>query len=382
MGLRVAEELLASAPEIELMAIDVSENSLAKFQSALGNARVKTSIANAEDTPSLAKAMKGSKVIINAAQYDINRLVMQAALLAGAHYVDLGGMFHETRRQLKLNDEFKKTRLTAIPGMGAAPGLTNLLAAQLSDNFVTLESVSASFGASVENHPGPSQFVPPYSLRTIMQEFMEESVQFVDGKHQTQAPMSGARLIEFPNPIGELECIYTLHSEPATLPDFLHEKGIRNVTWHLGLPIELTNAIRAFAAAGLSEEKPIEYQGQKIIPIDFLIASIEANKQKSSPEKAPYTESGCLRLEVSGTVDSGEIQTRVATCQRSITGVMPDMAGVITGVPCAIAALMLAKEQIKMPGVYAPEYLIDPGAMFEALKARGFKFTSEITTTN
>ena len=40
MGFRVAEELLASAPEIELIAIDVSENSLAKFQSALGDDRV------------------------------------------------------------------------------------------------------------------------------------------------------------------------------------------------------------------------------------------------------------------------------------------------------------------------------------------------------
>ena len=319
MGLRVAEELLRSSEDAALLAVDASGDSLSKFQAALKNNRVEIATEDANDRTRLAEALSGSEVVVNAAQYDVNRLVMQAALKARAHYIDLGGMFHETRRQLTLHDDFEKAGLTAILGMGAAPGVTNILAAHACAELESVDSVEASFGASVENHEGPSHFVPPYSLRTIMQEFLEESVQFINTKHETQPPMSGARLIRFPEPIGELECIYTLHSEPATLPDYLRDKGVINVMWRLGLPAELTNAIRAFASAGLGASKPIEYDGKKIVPIEFLLACIEANNQTEDATNLPYTETGCLRVEATGTTGSGEKQTTILTCQRSIT---------------------------------------------------------------
>ena len=382
MGLRVAEELLKSSEDVTLLAVDASHSSLANFQSVLANSRVDVTIEDASNTQRLADAISGVEVVVNAAQYDVNRLVMRAALKARTHYIDLGGMFHETQRQLALHDEYEKAGLTAISGMGAAPGVTNLLAAHVCADLKSVDSVEASFGASVEGHEGPSQFVPPYSLRTIMQEYLEESVQFINGKHERQAPMSGARLISFPDPIGELECIYTLHSEPATLPSYFINKGIVNVEWRLGLPTELSNAVRAFASAGLGEIESIEYAGKKIVPIDFLLASIEANKRRQDAPTLPYTETGCLRVEATGITQSGKKQTKVSTCQRSITGLVPDMAGIITGVPCAVAALMLASGRIDIPGVHAPETAIPHVEMFEALESRGFGLKSETTNAD
>lgn len=377
MGLRVAEELLASSPDVELLAIDASHDSVSKFEREVADDRVRTSVEDANEIEQLAATLQGVNVVVNSAQYDVNRQVMNAALKAGVHYVDLGGMFHETRRQLKLHEEFKKAGLTALVGMGAAPGVTNILGAHACADFEIVESVEASFGASVEDHKDASQFVPPYSLRTIMQEFLEESVQFLNGAHQSQPPMSGAQVINFPAPIGELDCIYTLHSEPATLPNYLASKGVRDVMWRLGLPPALTNAIHAFASAGLGTSEPIQYNGVEIVPIDFLLASIEANQRNSDTPKLPYTETGCLRVEVNGVTSSGDSQTSVSTCQLSVTGLVPDMAGVITGVPCAIAALMLADGRASNPGVHAPESVISPSMMFEELRNRGFTFTSK-----
>lgn len=381
MGRRVAEELLASSPDAELLAIDASLDSVSKFSDELADDRVKVAVVDANEIESLATALCGVNVVVNSAQYDINRQVMYAALKARVHYVDLGGMFHETRRQLKLHDEFEKAGLTALVGMGAAPGVTNILVAHACADLETVESVEASFGASVEDHQDASQFAPPYSLRTIMQEFTEESVQFLDGDHQSQPPMSGAQVINFPPPIGALDCIYTLHSEPATLPGYLAIKGVRNVVWRLGLPPALTNAIRAFASAGLGASEPIQYKGVEIVPIDFLLASIESNKQESGRSESPYTEIGCLRVEAKGIGASGEQRTSVLTCQLSVTGLIPDMAGVITGVPCAIAALMLADGRASNPGVHAPESVIPPGMMFEELRNRGFSLAFETHPT-
>ena len=377
MGLHIAEALLASSADVELLAIDTSRESLSKFEAALANDRVKLAIENATEVKRLAVALRGSTVVVNSAQYDVNVLVMNAAIKAAAHYVDLGGMFHETRRQLKLHDEFYNAGLTAVVGMGAAPGITNILVAHACAELEQVESVEASFGAIVEGLQGVSLFVPPYSIRTIMRELLEESVQFLNGSHESQPPMSGTRVINFPQPVGELPCIYTLHSEPATLPDYLRAKGVRNVVWRLGLPSALTDAVRAFASAGLSASEPIIYRGVEIAPVDFLVASIEANQRNSASVKSSYTESGCLRVEVNGAISSQELRTTVLTCQRSITGVAPDMAGVITGVPCAIAALMLADGRVSNPGVHAPEAVIPPSVMFEELGSRGFSLTCE-----
>ena len=378
MGLKVAEELLSAAPEIELLAIDASAESVAKFKSTLANDNVIGAVEDATQIERLGAALTGSTVVVNSAQFDVNRSVMKAARLAGAHYVDLGGMYHETRRQLELHEEFKNAGLTAVVGIGAAPGVTNLLAAHACASLEQVDSVEASFGASVEDHAGPAQFVPPYSLRTIMHEFMDESVQFLDGSHQSQPPMSGARLITFPEPIGELECIYTLHSEPATLPEFLRTKGVRKVMWRLGLPAALTASIRAFASAGLGATDPIDFNGMKIVPIDFLLASIDAHQRLSESTQSPYTETGCLRVEVNGVTPSHEKQTIISTCQRSVTGLIPDMAGLITGVPCAIAALMLIDGRAGNPGVHAPEAVISPSEMFEVLARRGFALSTQI----
>ena len=52
---------------------------------------------DARDPASLERALEGADVVVNAADYRLNLDVMRGALGAGAHYVDLGGLFHVTR---------------------------------------------------------------------------------------------------------------------------------------------------------------------------------------------------------------------------------------------------------------------------------------------
>jgi hypothetical protein len=55
---------------------------------------------------------------------------MEGALAAGAHYVDLGGLFHMTRPSARAARDFERRRLMAILGIGSAPGILNVLAAR------------------------------------------------------------------------------------------------------------------------------------------------------------------------------------------------------------------------------------------------------------
>jgi saccharopine dehydrogenase (NAD+, L-lysine-forming) len=48
-------------------------------------------------------------------------------LQAEVNYIDLGGLFHTTRKQLELHERFQAINRIALIGMGAAPGISNIL---------------------------------------------------------------------------------------------------------------------------------------------------------------------------------------------------------------------------------------------------------------
>ena len=157
-------------------------------------------------------------MVVNAADYRLNLDVMRGALGAGAHYVDLGGLFHVTRQQLELDAEFRAAGLTAILGLGSAPGKTNLLAAaaarRLGRDPVSMEIWAATRDPAAAGHPFPA----PYSVQTLRDELQMRPVILRDGELEEVDPVSGAATRDFPEPVGPAEGIFTLHSELATLP--------------------------------------------------------------------------------------------------------------------------------------------------------------------
>ena len=73
-------------------------------------------------------ALSGCDVLVNAASYRVNLDAMRACLAAGCHYLDLGGLYWMTGRQLELDAEFREAGLLGLLGMGSSPGKTNLMA--------------------------------------------------------------------------------------------------------------------------------------------------------------------------------------------------------------------------------------------------------------
>ena len=67
-------------------------------------------------------------MLVNSASYRVNLDAMRACLEAGCHYIDLGGLYWLTGRQLELSDEFERAGLLALLGMGSSPGKTNVMA--------------------------------------------------------------------------------------------------------------------------------------------------------------------------------------------------------------------------------------------------------------
>jgi saccharopine dehydrogenase-like NADP-dependent oxidoreductase len=173
---------------------------------------------DASDSDAVARAVEGVAVCVNCVDYRLNLAVMEGCLAAGVHYVDLGGLFHVTQLQLRLDPLFRAVGLTGVLGLGSAPGKTNLLAkaavARLGAEPHSLEIWAATRDPAAAAHPFPA----PYSVRTLVDELRLRPMVVRGGRLQDVEPLSGQAEREFPEPIGLATGIYTLHSELATLP--------------------------------------------------------------------------------------------------------------------------------------------------------------------
>ena len=165
--------------------------------------RVTAVAADVRDVQSTAKALTGTFAVINCIQHHMNLDVMRAAVQVQAHYIDLGGLFHMTLKQLRLDAEFRRVGKLAILGMGAAPGITNVLARMGADQVENVREIHCRVASVDKTKYRNTPALPiSYSLQTILEEFSIDPAVFTKGKLKFVSPMSGMEPIRFPPPVG------------------------------------------------------------------------------------------------------------------------------------------------------------------------------------
>src|SRR2546425_7690405 len=125
MAQSTVPDLLAS-PGVER--VGIAGRSAAKaesFAAAQRDDRATAVPVDARDSAALVREMKRWDCVINSSWYDLNVPIMEAAIEARIHYCDLGGLYHETLRQLKLDGRAKDAGVTCILGIGSTPGTMN-----------------------------------------------------------------------------------------------------------------------------------------------------------------------------------------------------------------------------------------------------------------
>lgn len=322
-------------------------------------------------TSSLSESLAGCAAVVNASGHQRNLEVMRACLAVGAHYTDLGGLYHVAIQQYGLDDEFRSAGLTATLSMGSAPGLTNLLAARgvqvgRMDRIESIEIADAVVSGRAY-HPSET-YAPPYAASTLIEEYTAPAPQFIDGAIAFHPAGSGARTYSFPG--GEVECVYTIHSEPATLPRSYADLGIRRVEWRLGLAPADHVRLLSFVAAGLASDEPVRVGEVEIRPAEVLalVLARQARDDLATPDPEAVE---WFRVITSGTRDGRPV---TVTCDVEVTdppsGEFPGGAWV-TGVPPSIAAQIMASGQALRTGVHGPELTMPLDPFFAALARRG-----------
>jgi lysine 6-dehydrogenase len=378
MGRWAVQELGISSEVDEIVVADFAVEQAKGVAAAQGGGKATAAFVDARDPESIKAAIAGCDALVNATQHFWNITVMRAAAASGVHYTDLGGLFHVSREQLTLDDEFKRAGVTAVICMGGAPGVTNILAAYGAARLDSIEEAHALCGNV--DHTDWSAYegwVPPYSLETLCDEFSVPCPQFIDGVwHDEIKGGDGAELIDFGQPAGLLEAHHTIHSEPITFVHTWGGQGLRSATFKLALPAEFTEQMRFLVKLGLTSKEEIELNGAAVRPRDTLLRVVSQIPRPTS--ETVLDDVDYLLGVVRGTKDGRRVEWRVRAVVPANKKYGAGGGDVDTGIPPAIVAKMLAKGEIAGPGVFAPEQIVPPEPFFRELARWGVKVDAEM----
>lgn len=348
---------------VNVLLLDSNLAAARKIARRYGAGRTEVDTVDARDAPALAARAKGASVLINAGPYTFNLSVMDAALRARAHYIDLGGLFHTTRKQLRLDTAFRRAKLLAVLGMGSAPGILNVLARAAADPLEKVRALRCyNGGADFTSYRAPVAF--GFAPATVLDEFTLPPVVLESGRFRATQPLSGGE--DFLFELGLQKVHRSLHSEVATLPLSYKRKGVRECFFKIAYDPTLIERLKLLIDLGLTDR---EAGPRGVAPRDILLDCFK----RLAPPPDFIDDRDCLALVAIGEDAQGPVEVRydvTAGPQRR-----PPLSAVArdTGFPPAIVARMLLAGRIRERGVLPPERCVPVKPFLAALAERGMR---------
>ncbi len=329
---------------LRLLDLDAERAEAVGARHGLGKAEA----AGVDAAGELARMIEGCDVLVNCASYRVNLDAMRACLEGGSHYLDLGGLYWLTKRQLELGPDFERAGLLAVLGIGSSPGKTNVMARRAARELEKVDGMRIS--AAGRDLAPPAGLSFPYALRTLIDELTMRPVVLRQGEPVEIEPLSPGGTVDFGDPIGEAGTIYTLHSELVTFGDSFE---CEEASFQLSLAEPLLERLRQLADAPQEEQ---ERAAAEAVPSSSRTVAVHL-------------------IEAFG----GDRRVRV----RAVTGPAAEWGlggGVVsTGAPAAATVRLLARGVIRERGVLPPERCIDPDDLFPELESRGCTFDVQMT---
>lgn len=349
----LAVEDLVTRTEHEVWIGDVRPDAAETLFERLGAPRRVLQV-DVESPSSLASALDGVDLVLNATYMRHNVGVTDAAIAAGVHLVDLGSYYPETLQQLERDDAARRAGCRIVPGCGVAPGLTNVLARLGADQLDRVERISMY---SYITHP---IWTSPGIVVTRFDASTGTSLLLQDGTLVERPSFSDAETISFPEPYGAQEVHLVPHPEPVTIPRVI---DVANVVFKVGYPADETRRIEALLELGFDGDEPFEVDGARISPRRFAAAWIGRRGIGPTDRSA-----NVKHVRVEGT-RGGRPVTLVYDL--AVEEVGRSASARITGSVAAVAADLVARGG--PVGVKPPEAAFEPRAVVDALALRGLE---------
>jgi saccharopine dehydrogenase-like NADP-dependent oxidoreductase len=332
-------------------AITVADRDVARASAVAGalGAQARALELDLTDAPRLHAALEGVDVVLNLAgpYYRFGVTVLDAAIATGTHYLDLCDDPAPTLSMLDRDDAARAAGVTAIVGMGASPGASNLLARLAADRLDSVDRIVTGWPEDPRDDLGEDRAPSAASVHWVHQCSHPITV-LVGGRLTEVRPLERLRL-HYPG-VGDGTVTTVGHPEAVTLhrayPGLRESRNVMVITPALHRELERTAAL---VADGASDHDGAAHLLRRLREVDL----------DGLGPAAPF---GWLFAVAEGRRDG-----RPASVAAGLTAYPPGGMAGITGVPLAIATQLLLDGTIATVGVHPPETSVPPDAFFAAL---------------
>ncbi len=368
MGATASRHLARLGNVRELVLADRDERGLDRTVGSLGDdaGHVSTAVVDVLDRDSLRRLLEPADVVLSCAGpfFRLGVPTLDAAIATSTTYVDICDDPEPTRAMLELDGAAREAGVTAVVGMGASPGLSNLLAQRAATR---LDQVHDCFTGWPLDLPAPGQTSSPRdegaaaggvvsAAAVHLMEQISGHITVVEDGRLVQRPPLAAVTLRYPG-LGDGVAYTVGHPEPLTLLSTLRLTGrAANVMLMKRATVPFLRRIRDDLDRGRLE---LESAAALVLrpPIGRSLRALVA-----SPSAASHGELPAFFALLRGT--SGGRQ-RLVGCH--LTAAPAGMDGA-TAIPAVLAVAQLLERPVP-PGVHPPDAVIDGDRLLADLLA-------------
>jgi len=315
-------------------------------------------------------------VVLNLALPYQDLTIMDACLITKTHYIDtanyepLDTAKFEYKWQWAYREKFKEAGICALLGSGFDPGVTGVFSAYAQkhhfDEIHYIDILDCNGGD--HGYPFATNFNPEINIREVTSNGRYwENGQWIETK-----PMEIKREYNFEG-VGQKDMYLLYHEELESLA--LNINGIKKIRFFMTFGQSYLTHLKCLENVGMTSIEPIEYQGQEIVPLQFLKA-ILPDPASLGPRTVGKTNIGCIFQGIKDGKAKTYYLYNICDHQACYKEVGSQAISYTTGVPAMIGAMLVMNGSWNKPGVWNVEEF-DPDPFMEALNQYGLPWNED-----
>jgi saccharopine dehydrogenase (NAD+, L-lysine-forming) len=343
---------------------------------------IETAQVDADNVPELVELINQYKpeLVINLALPYQDLTIMDACLETGVNYLDtanyepLDTAKFEYKWQWAYRDRFREAGLTAILGSGFDPGVTGVYSAYaLKHEFDEIHEIDIlDCNGGDHGYPFATNFNPEINIREVT----ANGRYWENGEFIETEPLEIKRSYYFEE-VGERDMYLLYHEELESLAENI--TGIKRMRFFMTFGESYLTHLRCLENVGMTSIEPIDFEGQQIVPLQFLKAVLP-DPASLGPRTHGKTNISCI---FQGVKDGKEKVYRlynISDHQEAYKETGAQAVSYTTGVPAMIGASLVLQGQWRKPGVFNVEEL-DPDPFMEAMNKFGLPYVEDRNPT-
>lgn len=347
-----------------------------------GKTIIHTAQVDADNVEELIALINGFKpdIVMNLALPYQDLTIMDACLATKTNYMDtanyepLDTAKFEYKWQWAYKERFEKAGITALLGSGFDPGVTGVFSAYAMKHYFDEISEIDILDCNGGDHgyPFATNFNPEINIREVS----ANGSYWEDGHWVETKPMEIKRVYDF-DQVGQKDMYLLHHEELESLA--LNIKGIKRIRFFMTFGQSYLTHLKCLENVGMTSIEPIDYEGKKIVPLQFLKAVLP-DPASLGPRTVGKTNIGCIFKGKKDGKDKTYYVYNVCDHQECYKEVESQAISYTTGVPAMIGAMMLMTKTWNKPGVFNIEEF-DPDPFMDALNKWGLPWIEDFNPT-